>query len=144
MFFESPRGVFPNTEFVFDLELPEDFVPGSNDGEVDEFVLVPIADVADIVCSDKFKTTSCPMVVDFLIRHGVVNAENGTHIKQARPLTKYTYYISSIQSPTYLNLWRTCMFLYTRSTDGRRPALTKKRRVREFSDIFLLIAFNCT
>ena len=39
-FFESDRGLFPNTEFVFDLELPLDFRPGNNDGEVDEFRLV--------------------------------------------------------------------------------------------------------
>ena len=40
-FFESERGLFPNTEFVFDLELPVDFVPGNNDGEVDGFELIP-------------------------------------------------------------------------------------------------------
>ena len=40
-FFESERGLFPNTEFVFDLELPVDFVPSNNDGEVDGFELIP-------------------------------------------------------------------------------------------------------
>ena len=45
-FFESERGVFPQTEFVFDLELPVDFVPTNNDGEVDEFELVPVAQVS--------------------------------------------------------------------------------------------------
>lgn len=38
-FFESERGLFPNTEFVFDLELPEDFVPNNADGEVNIFSL---------------------------------------------------------------------------------------------------------
>lgn len=33
-FFESERGLFPNTEFVFDLELPLDFIPFNTDGEV--------------------------------------------------------------------------------------------------------------
>jgi hypothetical protein len=33
-FFESERGLFPNTEFVYDLELPLDFVPNNADGEV--------------------------------------------------------------------------------------------------------------
>jgi hypothetical protein len=33
-FFESERGLFPNTEFVYDLELPLDFVPYNADGEV--------------------------------------------------------------------------------------------------------------
>lgn len=38
-FFESERGIFPNTEFVFDLELPEDFVPNNSDGEVSNNIL---------------------------------------------------------------------------------------------------------
>lgn len=40
-FFESERGLFPNTEFVFDLELPADFVPSNSDGEVEAFELLP-------------------------------------------------------------------------------------------------------
>ena len=47
-FFESERGIFPQTEFVFDLELPIDFKPENNDGEVDEFTLVKAADVSMI------------------------------------------------------------------------------------------------
>ena len=47
-FFESERGIFPQTEFVFDLELPIDFKPENNDGEVDEFTLVKAADVSTI------------------------------------------------------------------------------------------------
>ena len=47
-FFESERGIFPQTEFVFDLELPIDFKPKNNDGEVDEFTLVKAADVSRI------------------------------------------------------------------------------------------------
>lgn len=33
-FFESDRGLFPNTEYVYDLELPLDFIPTNADGEV--------------------------------------------------------------------------------------------------------------
>lgn len=33
-FFESERGLFPNTEYVYDLELPLDFIPFNSDGEV--------------------------------------------------------------------------------------------------------------
>lgn len=40
-FYESERGLFPNTEFVFDLELPLDFIPKNNDGEVETFELLP-------------------------------------------------------------------------------------------------------
>ena len=45
-FFGSERGIFPQTEFVFDLELPISFTPKNNDGEVDEFALTKATDVS--------------------------------------------------------------------------------------------------
>lgn len=74
-FFESERGIFPQTEFVFDLELPKEFVPQNNDGEVDEFILVPSSQVISRLCSPDMKTTSCPVTLDFLIRHGIISHE---------------------------------------------------------------------
>lgn len=29
------------------------------------------------ILSPEFKTTSCPVIIDFLIRHGIINPENG-------------------------------------------------------------------
>lgn len=29
------------------------------------------------ILSPDFKTTSCPVIIDFLIRHGIINPENG-------------------------------------------------------------------
>lgn len=75
--FESERGIFPNTEYVFDLELPVDFTPTNADGEVQAFELLPATRCLEKVFSPDFKTTSCPVVLDFLIRKGVVTAENG-------------------------------------------------------------------
>nr|CAG4650170.1 EOG090X06MA [Sida crystallina] len=75
-YFESERGLFPNTEFVFDLELPPDFVPCNADGEVESFELVPVAQVMERILSADFKTTSCPVTLDFLIRHGFLNSDN--------------------------------------------------------------------
>ncbi|PSN54722.1 hypothetical protein C0J52_04864 [Blattella germanica] len=74
-FFESERGLFPNTEFVFDLELPADFVPSNSDGEVETFELLPANEALEKVFSSEFKTTSCPVVIDFLIRHGLISPE---------------------------------------------------------------------
>ena len=72
-FHESERGIHPNTEFVFDLELPEDFTPDNNDGEVSGWELVPVDQVVKVICSTtSFKITSSPVVVDWLIRHGIV------------------------------------------------------------------------
>ena len=50
-FHRSERGLFPNTEFVFDLELPETFQPGNNDGEVCGFELTPVKDIVSIITS---------------------------------------------------------------------------------------------
>ncbi|KAF4524921.1 hypothetical protein B566_EDAN013883 [Ephemera danica] len=75
-FFESERGLFPNTEFVYDLELPLDFVPNNGDGEVESFQLMPVSEALDVIFTPEFKTTSCPVVVDFLIRHGYITPEN--------------------------------------------------------------------
>jgi len=73
-FHESERGIHPNTEFVFDLELPENFTPDNNDGEVSGWELVPVNQVVEVICSTtSFKITSSPVVVDWLIRHGIVN-----------------------------------------------------------------------
>lgn len=75
LFFESERGLFPNTEYVFDLELPPDFVPNNADGEVQDFRLLAARDCYECLFSSDFKTTSVPVVLDFLIRHGLVTPE---------------------------------------------------------------------
>ena len=71
----NERGLNPQTEFVFDLELPETFSPGNNDGEVESFKLVPVAEVRSLICSDQYKTTSCAIALDWLIRNGIVTPE---------------------------------------------------------------------
>lgn len=76
-FFESERGLFPNTEFVYDLELPPDFIPSNSDGEVETFELLPVSECLERILSPHFKTTSVPVALDFLIRHGYITAENG-------------------------------------------------------------------
>lgn len=72
---KTDRGIHPNTEFVFDLELPEHFVPINTDGEVGGWTLVPVEMIVDVICSDKFKITSTPVVIDFLVRWGYVTPD---------------------------------------------------------------------
>lgn len=76
-YFESERGLFPNTEFVYDLELPVEFIPQNADGEVERFELLPAKACIEKMLSSDFKTTSAPVILDFLIRHGLVSPENG-------------------------------------------------------------------
>ena len=68
---EIAEGAKPDTMLCYDLELPEDFVPSCNDGEVERFELLPIEEVAERVRdTDDFKMNCSLVIIDFLIRHG--------------------------------------------------------------------------
>ncbi len=67
----------PDQIFCYDLELPGDFTPVNQDGEVERFELWPIADVAARVRETADFKFNCNLVImDFLIRHGVLTPEN--------------------------------------------------------------------
>jgi 8-oxo-dGTP pyrophosphatase MutT (NUDIX family) len=67
----APRGLRRDVLYCYDLELPDDFVPQNTDGEVEEFLLLPLSEVAAIVReTDEFKLNCNLVVIDFLIRHG--------------------------------------------------------------------------
>jgi len=67
----AKRGFRRDVLYCYDLELPDGFVPVNTDGEVEEFMLLPLADVAAIVReTDEFKLNCNLVVIDFLIRHG--------------------------------------------------------------------------
>lgn len=76
-YFESERGLFPNTEFIYDMELPVDFVPDNSDGEVQGFELLAVSESLEMLFSPDFKTTSAPVVIDFLVRWGLITPDAG-------------------------------------------------------------------
>jgi hypothetical protein len=60
-------------QFNYDLELPESFRPQNTDGEVSEFLLVPVSALIDrLKSADDFSYDVAVVLVDFLIRHGFV------------------------------------------------------------------------
>ena len=68
---ETDRGLRPDILFNYDLELPADFVPVNQDGEVEDFRLLDLDTVAALVRdTDEFKFNCTLVVIDFLIRHG--------------------------------------------------------------------------
>ncbi|XP_064456536.1 uncharacterized protein LOC135367276 [Ornithodoros turicata] len=73
--YEDERGIFPETLFVFDLPLPDDFQPKCSDNEVECFYLLTISEVKDKIVSEEFKVTSKPVVLDFLVRHHVLSPD---------------------------------------------------------------------
>ena len=69
----SSRGISMDTLFTYDLWLPEDFTPINTDGEVDEFILMPLAEVAEIIDSSEQFKTNCNLVnIELLIRAGII------------------------------------------------------------------------
>lgn len=74
---ETEAGLKLDTMFNFDLELQASFVPVNNDGEVESFMLMPLADVAAIVRdSFEFKFNCNLVIIDFLIRHGFLTPDS--------------------------------------------------------------------
>jgi len=73
---ESDKGLKPDTMFCYDLEVPADFIPVNTDGETERFFLWPVEEVAKIINEGgNFKFNCNLVIIDFLIRHGVLNPD---------------------------------------------------------------------
>jgi 8-oxo-dGTP pyrophosphatase MutT (NUDIX family) len=73
---ELEQGLRDDTLFVFDLELPADFVPRNTDGELTGFELWDIdAVMARVRDTDDFKFNVAPVLIDFFVRHGLLDPD---------------------------------------------------------------------
>ncbi|KAF2473842.1 thiamine pyrophosphokinase-related protein-like protein [Lindgomyces ingoldianus] len=66
----------PECQYVYDLELPENVIPKPGDDEVEEFYLWTVGEVQDAMARGEFKPNCALVMLDFLIRHGVLTSEN--------------------------------------------------------------------
>ncbi|KAF2994530.1 hypothetical protein E8E13_003410 [Curvularia kusanoi] len=62
----------PEVQYVYDLELPKDVVPKPGDDEVEEFYLWSVEEVQAAMARGEFKPNCSLVVLDFLIRHGIL------------------------------------------------------------------------
>jgi len=69
------RGVKPECQYCFDLEVPEDFQPTAVDGEVEKFELIPMQKVLELLVGGNFKPNSAAVTLDFMIRRGLLNPD---------------------------------------------------------------------
>ena len=70
---ERPEGLRDDVLFCYDLDLPEDFAPVNEDGEVESFALWPITEVlARIRDTDDFKFNVNLVVLDLAVRLGLI------------------------------------------------------------------------
>jgi 8-oxo-dGTP pyrophosphatase MutT (NUDIX family) len=67
-------GLKPDTIAVFDLYLPESFIPENTDGEVESFELWPLTKVAEVVeGTERFKANCNLVIMDLLARHNYIS-----------------------------------------------------------------------
>lgn len=72
----SPQGICPETQYIYDLELPKDFEPIINDGEVQGFYLWDFEKITEVLKNNEFKPNCGMVVVEFMVRHGIINPTN--------------------------------------------------------------------
>lgn len=77
-----PEGLRADTLFVYDLALDPGFVPRNTDGELERFDLMPVDAVAErIRATDDFKFNVNLVVIDFLIRRGVIAPDHPEYLE---------------------------------------------------------------
>lgn len=81
------EGLRDDVLFCYDVELPADFTPVNTDGEMAEFTLWPIRQVAKTVeAGDDFKFNCALVVIDFLIRHGLIAPDHPDYVALVKGL----------------------------------------------------------
>jgi hypothetical protein len=84
---ETRLGIRDDVMFVYDLEVPDDFTPSNEDGELDGFELMPLTDVLERVrTSSAFKFNVNLVILDFAVRHGALRPEDPEYLDVANGL----------------------------------------------------------
>lgn len=74
---ENHEGIRNDILFTYDIELDPDFRPVNTDGEIEAFYLWPIEQVIEqLATSEEFKFNVALVIVDFLVRHGLLDPES--------------------------------------------------------------------
>lgn len=68
--------VVPDYIYVYDIELPPHIIPEPHDDEVQDFYCMNLQELQTALLQDEFKPDSAAVLIDFLIRHGVITPEN--------------------------------------------------------------------
>lgn len=74
--------IYPECQWVYDLELPIDIVPQPKDGEVEEFMLCDVDEIKQHLAAGKFKPNCALVTLDFFIRHGILTEAEEPNIAE--------------------------------------------------------------
>jgi len=81
---ERPEGLRRDMLYVYDLVLPEDFVPYPADGEVEHFSLWPLIRVFETMRdTNEFKFNVNLVLIDLFIRFGLAHGEDAAMLRAA-------------------------------------------------------------
>lgn len=84
---ETELGIRDDVLFVYDLELPADFVPTNGDGEIVHFELMAADSVVERVrTTEDFKFNVNLVILDFAIRHGLIGVDDPEYLDVATGL----------------------------------------------------------
>ncbi len=83
----SSRGMNVDTLFNYDVFLPEDFVPKNTDGEVDEFILMTLEEMAHLTDTTTEFKDNCNLVnIDLLLRRCLINESHADYAEIRKQL----------------------------------------------------------
>lgn len=78
---ENEEGIRNDVLFVYDLAVPGGFTPVNTDGEIEEFFLWPLERVvAALAAGDDFKFNVALVIIDFLVRRGLLPPEDPDYL----------------------------------------------------------------
>ncbi len=78
---EVEQGLRDDVLFLYDLEVPEGFMPKNRDGEIVEFRLMPAREaLARVRESEDFKFNVNLVIIDFALRRGLIAADDPEYL----------------------------------------------------------------
>jgi len=84
---ETRLGIRDDVLFVYDLEMPPDFVPENRDGEIVHFELMPAPEVLELIgATSDFKFNVNLVILDFAVRHGLLRPGDPEYLEVATGL----------------------------------------------------------
>ena len=84
---ETNLGIRDDVMFVYDLEMPADFVTKNRDGEIVHFELMPASAVLErIRTTSDFKFNVNLVILDFAVRHGLLRPDDSEYVDVATGL----------------------------------------------------------
>jgi hypothetical protein len=94
MVIEAAEGLRVGVQFNFDLELPADFQPRNDDGEVDDFQLWSMARLEESLrTADDFMFDAALAKLDLLVRFGCVGPDDPDYLDLIAHLRRPTPYV---------------------------------------------------